>query len=144
MLKGFFPLMTSQVSDLPSPDISGVLVRELSFGVDESHDIVLANVTCGEAGLYACHLAAPVGEQNREGRVLLTLTGESDTWGGGGVQGYYDQGISSSVWVLFSFIVIFFILTNCINTLDLKSDFIFFFFSFFTVKTINKFNEPFL
>ncbi|KAG7999294.1 hypothetical protein GBF38_000619 [Nibea albiflora] len=47
--------------------------REVEF-VDESRNILLSNVTCADVGVYACHLAAPVGEQNREGRVLLALT----------------------------------------------------------------------
>lgn len=80
-----------QVGEPPSPRLSGLLTRDLVngttrlySGVDqgvelrvESHSIVLPNVTCGEAGAYMCHLAAPVGEQNREAVVLLTLTGTS-------------------------------------------------------------------
>ncbi|XP_068586017.1 CD83 antigen [Cebidichthys violaceus] len=48
------------------------LQREVEL-LDESRDIVLSNVTCGDVGSYTCHLAAPVGEQNREGQVLLEL-----------------------------------------------------------------------
>lgn len=44
---------------------------------DKEHAIRLANVTCANAGLYSCSLAAPVHEQNREGRVQLIVTGES-------------------------------------------------------------------
>ncbi|XP_007572966.1 CD83 antigen [Poecilia formosa] len=40
---------------------------------DESLDLVLPNVTCCDSGEYLCFLAAPVGQQNQEGKVLLTL-----------------------------------------------------------------------
>ncbi|KAI3361260.1 hypothetical protein L3Q82_012930 [Scortum barcoo] len=77
-----------KVREPPAPRLSGLLTKELPdgetrqyHGVDreaelhgESHDIFLPNVTCSDGGLYTCHLAAPVGEQNREGQVLLTLT----------------------------------------------------------------------
>lgn len=49
---------------------------EVEF-VNESRNILLSNVSCADSGVYVCHLAAPVGEQNREGRVLLALTGKS-------------------------------------------------------------------
>ncbi|XP_061574491.1 CD83 antigen [Cololabis saira] len=42
--------------------------------LDESREILLPNVTCNDSGLYLCDLAAPVGEQNQEGRVHLILT----------------------------------------------------------------------
>lgn len=80
-----------QVGEAPSPRLSGLLTRDLVNGttrwyngVDrevelrvESRSIFLPNVTCDDAGAYVCHLAAPVGEQNKEGLVLLTLTGKS-------------------------------------------------------------------
>ncbi|TKS82699.1 CD83 antigen [Collichthys lucidus] len=74
----------------PSSDarLSGLLMKHLPNGttqwykgaegevefVNESRNIRLSNGTCADSGVYVCHLAAPVGEQNREGRVLLTLT----------------------------------------------------------------------
>ncbi|TMS10687.1 CD83 antigen [Larimichthys crocea] len=74
----------------PSSDarLSGLLMKHLPNGttqwykgaegevefVNESRNILLSNVTCADSGVYVCHLAAPVGEQNREGRVLLALT----------------------------------------------------------------------
>ncbi|XP_017284005.1 CD83 antigen [Kryptolebias marmoratus] len=72
----------------PSPLQSGLITRNLPndttrwyTGVDmkvnfqgESLDIFLPNVTCSDSGVYLCYLAAPVGEQNREGKVVLTLT----------------------------------------------------------------------
>ncbi|KAK7877762.1 hypothetical protein WMY93_030576 [Mugilogobius chulae] len=38
-------------------------------------NLQLPTVTCSDQGVYQCYLAAPVGEQNREGRVRLTVTG---------------------------------------------------------------------
>ncbi|XP_063736227.1 CD83 antigen [Eleginops maclovinus] len=77
-----------KVSDSPEPSLSGLLSRNLPNGTTrwyvgvqreldlqgESRDILLPNVTCADRGRYTCHLAAPVGEQNREGQVTLTLT----------------------------------------------------------------------
>ncbi|XP_051261376.1 CD83 antigen [Dicentrarchus labrax] len=78
-----------KVRDPPSPSrLSGLLTKDLPNGptrwytsvdqavqlVNNSSTIFLPNVTCGESGVYECHLAAPVGQQNREGRVRLTLT----------------------------------------------------------------------
>uniref|UniRef100_A0A3B5LCZ5 Ig-like domain-containing protein n=1 Tax=Xiphophorus couchianus TaxID=32473 RepID=A0A3B5LCZ5_9TELE len=40
---------------------------------DDSLDLVLPNVTCSDSGVYLCFLAAPVGQQNQEGKVKLTL-----------------------------------------------------------------------
>ncbi|KAM6935264.1 CD83 antigen-like [Lycodopsis pacificus] len=72
----------------PSARLHGLLTKDLPNGttrwylgleravelLGESRDIVLPNVTCGDVGSYTCHLAAPVGEQNREGQVLLGLS----------------------------------------------------------------------
>lgn len=77
-----------KVGEPPSSRLSGLLTKDLPNGttrwftglerevelLGESHDILLPNVTCGDSGMYTCHLAAPVGEQNREGQVLLTIT----------------------------------------------------------------------
>ncbi|KAF1388481.1 hypothetical protein PFLUV_G00090690 [Perca fluviatilis] len=65
-------LLTKDLPDGPTRWYSGV-EREVTL-LGESRDIILTNVTCGDAGLYTCHLAAPVGEQNQDGEVLLTLT----------------------------------------------------------------------
>uniref|UniRef100_A0A3B5L7J3 Ig-like domain-containing protein n=1 Tax=Xiphophorus couchianus TaxID=32473 RepID=A0A3B5L7J3_9TELE len=43
---------------------------------DDSLDLVLPNVTCSDSGVYLCFLAAPVGQQNQEGKVKLTLPGK--------------------------------------------------------------------
>uniref|UniRef100_G3Q0R0 Ig-like domain-containing protein n=1 Tax=Gasterosteus aculeatus TaxID=69293 RepID=G3Q0R0_GASAC len=72
----------------PASRLTGVLTRDLANGTvrrylgmqraaelrGESRDLHLPNATCADAGYYVCHLSAPVGEQNREGRVLLTPT----------------------------------------------------------------------
>ncbi|KAM9722612.1 CD83 antigen [Menidia menidia] len=49
------------------------LDREMEL-LDDSHGLSLTNVTCADGGLYLCRLWAPVGEQNRQGQVRLTLT----------------------------------------------------------------------
>ncbi|XP_059195212.1 CD83 antigen [Centropristis striata] len=78
-----------KVGEPPASRLSGLLTKELPNGttrwylgvdrememLDESRDIFLPNVTCDDGGLYLCHLAAPVGEQNREEQVLLTVEG---------------------------------------------------------------------
>ncbi|XP_047455301.1 CD83 antigen [Mugil cephalus] len=67
---------------------SGLLMRDLLNGttrwfidverevelLTDSRSIFLPNVTCSDSGVYMCQLAAPVGQQNREGKILLTLT----------------------------------------------------------------------
>ncbi|XP_071325534.1 CD83 antigen isoform X2 [Trachinotus anak] len=77
-----------KVLEPPSSRLSGLLTRDLLNGttrwytgvdrevelVGESRSIFLPNVTCGDSGVYMCHLAAPVGEQNRDGSVVLTVT----------------------------------------------------------------------
>ncbi|XP_074510522.1 uncharacterized protein LOC141779538 [Sebastes fasciatus] len=77
-----------KVGEPPLPRLSGLLTRDLPDGptrwytglerevelLRDSRNVLLPNVTCDDGGLYQCHLAAPVGEQNREGQVLLTLT----------------------------------------------------------------------
>lgn len=85
-------VMVSQLRQEPAPGLSGLLMRDLPAGVtywynntdlrtplillDGSYSIRLQNVTCADSGRYTCHLSAPVGEQNREGEVLLRVTGE--------------------------------------------------------------------
>ncbi|XP_029307739.1 CD83 antigen isoform X2 [Cottoperca gobio] len=77
-----------KVGEAPSPRLSGLLTKDLPSGptqwyigverevelLGESCNIFLRNVTCGDSGMYMCHLAAPVGQQNREGQVRLTVT----------------------------------------------------------------------
>ncbi|XP_058503266.1 uncharacterized protein LOC131471047 isoform X2 [Solea solea] len=77
-----------KVTESPSSGITGLVTRDLPDGVTrfyadvdrevelqaESHGLFLPNVTCGDGGIYLCHLTSPVGEQDTEGRVHLTLT----------------------------------------------------------------------
>lgn len=92
----------SQVMATPVPHLMSLLSKDLPNGtaqqltsevrvaalVGESHDILLPNVTCSDSGLYTCSLAALVGEQNKEGQVLLTLTGKSQTFFSSSVKVY--------------------------------------------------------
>uniref|UniRef100_A0A3Q3VXU6 Ig-like domain-containing protein n=1 Tax=Mola mola TaxID=94237 RepID=A0A3Q3VXU6_MOLML len=55
--------------------VNGTMQLPPQLLVGETHGILLRNVTCSDSGLYTCHLAAPVGEQNQEEQVLLTLSG---------------------------------------------------------------------
>lgn len=84
-------LIMSQVSKDPWPHLSGLLTRNLTDGVThwyknttqqaqpvllgDSYNIRLPNVTCADSGRYICHLAAQVGDRNRDGEILLKLTG---------------------------------------------------------------------
>lgn len=77
--------MMSQVIVDPSTRLRGLSYQYLLNGtmqlppqllVGETHGIFLRNMTCSDSGLYTCHLAAPVGEQNQEEQVLLILSGE--------------------------------------------------------------------
>ncbi|XP_019964669.2 CD83 antigen [Paralichthys olivaceus] len=76
-----------RVRESSSSHLSGLLTRRLPNGtttyyygldrevelLDESLSLYLPNVTCSDGGVYMCHLAAPLGEQNRDGQVLLIL-----------------------------------------------------------------------
>ncbi|KAG7232936.1 hypothetical protein INR49_007923 [Caranx melampygus] len=75
----------------PESQLNGLLTRDLPNGTTRWYtgverevellgeggsggsSILLPEVTCSDDGWYACHLAAPVGEQNREGLVILTV-----------------------------------------------------------------------
>ncbi|XP_049440858.1 CD83 antigen [Epinephelus fuscoguttatus] len=105
---------SSQLSGLLTKDLPNGTTRWYT-GVDrevdllgESRSILLPNVTCADRGVYVCHLAAPVGEQNREGQVLLTLTDCVDSSTEAVVMADAFLVISASV-VLMLALVIFFI-----------------------------------
>ncbi|XP_045075088.1 CD83 antigen-like [Coregonus clupeaformis] len=51
------------------------LEREVELLADNYFDIFLPNVTAVDSGRYKCLLAAPVGEQNQEGQIVLRVTG---------------------------------------------------------------------
>ncbi|XP_041650068.1 CD83 antigen [Cheilinus undulatus] len=74
--------------ELDPSSLSGLLTRDLPNGttrwyrgvdrevelLSDSSDIFMPNLTCADRGVYTCHLAAPVGEQNRERQVLLIVS----------------------------------------------------------------------
>ncbi|XP_024123878.1 CD83 antigen [Oryzias melastigma] len=76
-----------KVEESPSLSRRGLLRKELPDGparlyegmdrevelLDEDYSILLSSLTCSDSGLYLCQLAAPVGEQNKEGRILLSV-----------------------------------------------------------------------
>lgn len=109
-----------KVGEAPSR-LSGLLTKDLPNGttrwyngvermvelLHESRSIFLPNVTCSDAGVYMCHLAAPVGEQNREGQVLLTLTDCEDSTIEELITGTYLVILATAV--LMAALVIFFI-----------------------------------
>ncbi|XP_045901315.1 CD83 antigen isoform X1 [Micropterus dolomieu] len=82
-----------KVKEAPAPGLSGLLTQDLTTGMTrlykgverkvelltESSSIFLPSVTCADRGVYSCHLAAPVGEQNQDGEVLLNVTDCADT-----------------------------------------------------------------
>ncbi|XP_010883580.1 CD83 antigen [Esox lucius] len=51
------------------------LEREVNLLADDSLDIFLPNVTAADSARYKCLLVAPIGEQNQEGWIQLTVTG---------------------------------------------------------------------
>ena len=59
---------------LPNDTYRWYLGLQRTVEMQESYTIVLPNVTCMDSGVYVCKLAAPIGEQNKEGRIRLTLT----------------------------------------------------------------------
>ena len=81
-------LLTSSQQEMPER-LDGLLIRALPSGtirrciglrrevqlLEDSWDILLPNVSFGDSGTYLCLLAAPVGEQSREGRLHLAVTG---------------------------------------------------------------------
>ncbi|XP_034466698.1 CD83 antigen isoform X1 [Hippoglossus hippoglossus] len=115
-----------QVRESPSSRLSGLLTRNLPNGTTryytdldrevellvESRSLFLPNVTCGDGGVYTCHLAAPVGEQNSDGRVLLTLTGCPD---GATENLTIDESVILSIAVLMLGLVTFFISFMCLK-----------------------------
>ncbi|XP_034029873.1 CD83 antigen-like [Thalassophryne amazonica] len=78
-----------QVEEQPSAVIKGLLSKKLPNGTIQRYngierhvdllgntgDLFLPNVTYSDSGIYVCHLAAPVGEQNQESQVHLILRG---------------------------------------------------------------------
>ncbi|CAG04551.1 unnamed protein product [Tetraodon nigroviridis] len=118
----------------PSPGLRGLLTKELPSGqthwynntdlrtplilLDGSHSISLRNLTCADGGWYACHLSAPVGEQNREGEVLLTLTDCPESDG----QTHWYRNTSDAFWAALPVLaLVFAFLAFGISYLSLKN-----------------------
>ncbi|XP_060937348.1 CD83 antigen isoform X2 [Limanda limanda] len=115
-----------RVRESPSTRLSGLLTRNLSTGTTryysgldrevellaESRSLLLPNVTCGDGGVYTCHMAAPVGEQNQDGRVLLTLTGCPD---GPTEKLTRDESVILAIAVLMVALVTFLISFMCLK-----------------------------
>ncbi|XP_075873188.1 uncharacterized protein LOC142882358 [Nelusetta ayraudi] len=51
------------------------LGRDEELLPEDGHAVHLHNVSCTHAGLYSCFLAAPLGEQNQESWLRLSVTG---------------------------------------------------------------------
>lgn len=49
--------------------------RDLKL-LEDSQSLILPNVTLEDAGRYRCFLSAPLGHQNQEGEVHLSVYGE--------------------------------------------------------------------
>ncbi|XP_030638468.1 CD83 antigen [Chanos chanos] len=80
-----------KVTGEPSEKLTGLLMKKLTQNNDtvlrykswtrhvelseDSLDLFLPNVTAEDTGKYRCFMAAPVGHQNQEGDVLLTVYG---------------------------------------------------------------------
>lgn len=109
-----------KVGEPPSSHLSGILTKDLPNGttrwytvvdrqtelLDESHTMLLPNVTCSDSGTYTCHLAAPVGEQNQDGKVLLTIADCSDSPTKGLLTNAYMVIVASAV-LMFAFGIFF-------------------------------------
>lgn len=82
----------SQVSEAPSRQLTGLLMKRLTHHnstvqrykdverdlelSEDSQSLILPNVTLQDAGRYRCSLFAPLGHQNQEGDVHLSVYGE--------------------------------------------------------------------
>ncbi|XP_030013339.1 CD83 antigen [Sphaeramia orbicularis] len=116
-----------KVSQPPAPRLRGLLTKDLPDGstqwylgvgqevelLQDSLNVLLRNVSCEDKGVYMCHLAAPVGEQNREGLVLLTLTDcqEAETL----ISDSYMVVLAAAV--LITALIIFLISYKCLNNI---------------------------
>lgn len=78
-----------KVSDAPSRQLTGLVMKKLTHlnstiqrykGVErdlkllaDSQNLILPNVTLQDAGRYRCFLSAPIGHQNQEGEIHLSV-----------------------------------------------------------------------
>ncbi|CDQ82401.1 unnamed protein product [Oncorhynchus mykiss] len=66
-------LLMKRLSPNSTTQWNAGLERKVELLADHSFDIFLLNVTAVDSGRYKCLLAAPVGEQNQEGQVHLSV-----------------------------------------------------------------------
>ncbi|XP_055019316.1 uncharacterized protein LOC110170477 [Boleophthalmus pectinirostris] len=71
------PRLSGLVSKaLPAGQMRWYVDADTRISLEEGTlNLQLPTVTCSDQAVYQCYLAAPVGEQNREGRVRLSVTG---------------------------------------------------------------------
>ncbi|XP_020791790.2 uncharacterized protein LOC110170474 [Boleophthalmus pectinirostris] len=71
------PRLSGLVSrDFPTGQMRWYVDADTRISLEEGTlNLQLPTVTCSDQAVYQCYLAAPVGEQNREGRVRLSVTG---------------------------------------------------------------------
>ncbi|XP_072316803.1 uncharacterized protein [Eucyclogobius newberryi] len=71
------PRLTGLVSmAMPAGTMRWYVGADTGISLEEDTlSLKLPTVNCSDQGVYLCYLAAPVGEQNREGRVRLRVTG---------------------------------------------------------------------
>ncbi|XP_033836679.1 CD83 antigen-like [Periophthalmus magnuspinnatus] len=61
---------------LPDGQMRWYVDADMRVSLEEGTlNLRLPTVTCSDQAVYQCYLAAPVGEQNRKGRVRLSVTG---------------------------------------------------------------------
>uniref|UniRef100_A0A3B4B942 Ig-like domain-containing protein n=1 Tax=Periophthalmus magnuspinnatus TaxID=409849 RepID=A0A3B4B942_9GOBI len=72
----FFPRLSGLVSKtLPDGQMMWYVDADTRVSLEEGTlNLRLPTVTCSDQAVYQCYLAAPVGEQNRKGRVRLSVT----------------------------------------------------------------------
>lgn len=44
--------------------------------LEGTQSLILSNVTAQDSGIYNCFLAAPIGHQNQEGKIVLKVYGK--------------------------------------------------------------------
>lgn len=86
---------------------------------DESNAIHLHNVSCTDAGLYSCFLAAPLGDKNRESQLRLSVTGCAGSLPAGSLM--TDVTLAMATVVLILSLVVFGMSYVCLkNSLSLR------------------------
>lgn len=65
--------------------------RDLKLLAD-SQNLILPNVTLQDAGRYRCFLSAPIGHQNQEGEIHLSVYGECND-----LKTHFQRGFKSQM-----------------------------------------------